>query len=541
MRLRFYSICSAVLLCLGTHGLLHAFAGDPSVRRVKFLAIGAGTMSATVCSLMAELEPDWSIEVFERLDSIAAESSDTWNNAGTGHAGLCEMNYTPRRPDGTIDISKAAHANEAFEISKQYWAYLVRRGYIERASDFIHSVPHLSWVRGHDDVAFLRDRFEALKASPLFEGMQFSQSPEVLRDWMPIMMRGRSPGDAMAATRSALGTDIDFGRLTRLMFHDLVKRHGAQIHLGRGVRGMSRNPDGSFRVEVEDRVTGALSFVEAENVFAGAGGGTLQLLQKTGITEADAYGGFPVSGQFLVIENEKLASELNGKVYGLAPVGSPPMSVPHLDTRTVNGKKVLIFGPFAGATMKFLKEGSFFDLLHALSPGNIGVYVRAALQQGHLFKYLFQQTTQTDEERLRALQEFLPTAQLEDARLVTAGIRVQILKKIPNRREVMHFGTEAFVAGRVAAVFGASPGASAAVEIALDILHRLFPEESRSIRWRTRLSEMVTSYGQSLAHDPELLRSVRKASHATLGLDMGFCGQKLATPAAGTGTNERQR
>jgi malate dehydrogenase (quinone) len=108
--------------------------------------IGAGIMSATLGVLLKELDPNLTIAIYERLDAVAAESSDAWNNAGTGHSAFCELNYTPQLPDGSVEISKADKIAEQFELSKQFWASLVQEGRLPEPENFIRTIPHMSFV-----------------------------------------------------------------------------------------------------------------------------------------------------------------------------------------------------------------------------------------------------------------------------------------------------------------------------------------------------------------------------------------------------------
>ena len=155
--------------------------------------IGAGIMSATLGVLLKALNPGLTIAVYERLDAVAAESSDAWNNAGTGHSAFCELNYTPERPDGSIDISKADKIAEQFELSKQFWASLVREGQLPDPTAFIHTIPHMSFVWGAANVEYLRKRHAALLHSPLFQGLEFSDDPIQIANWIPLVMAGRDP------------------------------------------------------------------------------------------------------------------------------------------------------------------------------------------------------------------------------------------------------------------------------------------------------------------------------------------------------------
>lgn len=489
---------------------------DKTNQKSDVILIGAGIMSATLGALLKELAPDWRITVFERRAKAGEESSNEWNNAGTGHASLCELNYTTEQPDGTIDIRKAVQVNEEFQVSRQFWSYLVRRGLIRNPQDFIARVPHMSFVQGEENVAFLRKRYEAMKDNPLFAGMAFSDDPDELAEWIPLMMDGRSGDEPVAATRMTSGTDVNFGALTRLLFDHLAEQQ-VDIRFQHQVEDLTRD-DGLWRLKVKNVADGTTAVHTARFVFIGAGGGSLHLLQKSGIPEGKGIGGFPVSGLFMVCKNPELADRHDAKVYGKAKVGAPPMSVPHLDTRHIGGEKSLLFGPFAGFSPKFLKFGSVFDLVTSVKPHNLTTMMAAGVQNLSLTKYLIGQVMLSKEERLAELREFVPTARLEDWELLVAGQRVQIIKDTPDARGTLQFGTEVISAadGSIAALLGASPGASTAVSVMLEVLERCFPDELPG--WEEKIREMIPSYGLQLLDNPDLLEQVQADTAETLGL-----------------------
>jgi malate dehydrogenase (quinone) len=470
------------------------------------ILVGAGIMSTTLAVLLKELEPDMTIEIFESLDSIAAESSDAWNNAGTGHAALCELNYTPQKADGSVDIAKALQINEWFKISAQFWAWLTEHGRIGAPGNFIQRIPHLSFVRGAADVDYLRKRYEALSQNHLFAGMEYTEDRARLNEWMPLMMEGRDAGEPMAATRMDAGTDVNFGSLTRALVEHLRRQPGVTVHTGHEVLNLHREGKNRWLVYVNDRARNEKRTVSAGFVFLGAGGGALPLLQKSGIPEGRGFGGFPVSGQWLRCDNEALIEQHDAKVYGKAPVGSPPMSVPHLDTRMIDGKKGLLFGPFAGFTTKYLKNGSVLDFPLAIKPDNFVPMTAAAFQNIDLTRYLIGQVLQSPQQRLNALKEFVPSAKMEDWKLEIAGQRVQVIKKDKKKGGVLQFGTEVICAkdGSLSALLGASPGASTSVEIMLKVLENCFPEKMKSLVWQDKLQRMIPSHGKSLAGDAAL-------------------------------------
>lgn len=484
------------------------------------ILIGAGIMSATLGMLLKELEPQLSVHIFERLDMAAAESSDSWNNAGTGHSALCELNYTPERKDGSIDITKAVKIAESFEISKQFWAYLIERKLISVPESFIRSLPHISFVWGEQNVAFLRKRYEALQQCHLFRPMRYSEAFDELLKWMPLVMKDRDHQQPLAATRTLLGTDVNFGTLTRCLFNRLKELDNVTLHFNHEVRSLHQDEHGYWHVKVKNTTTGEKKDAIATFVFIGAGGGSLPLMLKSGIPEGKGYGGFPVSGQWLRCTNPELIAQHNGKVYGKAAIGSPPMSVPHLDTRFIKGKKELLFGPYAGFSMKFLKKGSVLDLMKSVRITNIWPMLSAGFHNIPLTRYLIDQVRQSDEDRLEALRHFVPDAQMKDWTLEIAGQRVQVIKKDEEEGGILEFGTEVVSAedGSLAALLGASPGASTAVSIMIGLLSKSFPSKMESEAWKNKLKEMIPSFGESLGEDPELCRKIREWSGRILNL-----------------------
>ncbi len=458
--------------------------------------VGAGIMSATLGVLLKKLQPDIQITMLERLGTVAAESSDAMNNAGTGHAAFCELNYTPQKENGDIDVSKALKIASAFEVSKEFWANLLDAGDLRHPEQFIRQVPHISFVWGEANVAFLKKRYEALRIHPLFEDMTYSEDVDTLSEWMPLVMQGRDRTEPVAATRMDIGTDVNFGNLARAMVDWLVQQNGVTLHLETEVRDLERR-DGGWYVTTEHLTNGKLMYLQADTVFIGAGGGALPLLEKSNIEEAEGYGGFPISGQWLVCTNPDVIRQHNAKVYGKASVGAPPMSVPHLDTRMIDGKQELLFGPFAGFSTRFLKNGSYWDLPASIEWANMFPMLAAGWHNLSLTKYLIQQVLQSPEDRLEALRAYYPDARMEDWRLEIAGQRVQVIKKDDEEIGVLEFGTELVCAadGSIAALLGASPGASTAVTAMIDVLKKCFAEEIQTEAWETTLKKMVPSYG----------------------------------------------
>ncbi|NLR56525.1 malate:quinone oxidoreductase [Chitinophaga polysaccharea] len=473
--------------------------------------IGAGIMSATLGMLLKELEPGLTIAIFERLDVAAAESSDAWNNAGTGHSAFCELNYTPQKQDGSVDIKKAVNIAEQFEVSRQFWSYLVENNIISNPHNFIQSIPHMSFVWGEDNVDYLKKRFKALQQCHLFKSMEYTEDQEKLKSWIPLVMEGRDPSQKVAATRMEMGTDVNFGALSRALFNHLEKLDGVTLHFNHDVRDLKKADDGSWVIKVKNRETRDKQTIQTKFVFIGAGGGSLPLLEKSDIPEGKGFGGFPVSGQWLRCNNPEIIEQHRAKVYGKASVGAPPMSVPHLDTRMIDGQKALLFGPYAGFSTKFLKNGSFMDLPLSIKANNIRPMVSAGLDNIPLTKYLIAQVRQKPEDRLEALREYFPEAKMEDWELEIAGQRVQVIKKDPEHGGILEFGTEVVSAadGSIAALLGASPGASTAVSIMLNLLKRCFKEDVETEAWQVKLKKMIPSYGQSLLNNPAMVDELR--------------------------------
>ncbi|VVO29462.1 malate dehydrogenase (quinone) [Pseudomonas fluorescens] len=474
-------------------------------KKVDVLLIGGGIMSATLGVWLNELEPGTSMEMIERLDGVAQESSNGWNNAGTGHSALAELNYTPEDDKGNVQIPKAVEINEAFQISRQFWAWQVQQGVLKNPRSFINSTPHMSFVWGDDNIKFLKKRYEALQASPLFAGMQYSEDPAVIKQWVPLMMEGRDPNQKIAATWSPIGTDVNFGEITRQFVAHLQTTPKFDLKLSSEVQDITRNEDGSWRVSYKNLKDGKKSETDAKFVFIGAGGGALHLLQKSGIPEAKEYAGFPVGGSFLVTENPTLAEQHLAKAYGKASVGAPPMSVPHLDTRVLDGKRVILFGPFATFSTKFLKEGSYLDLLSTTTTHNVWPMTKVGIKEYPLVEYLAGQLMLSDEDRLDALKEYFPNAKAEDWRLWQAGQRVQIIKRDEAAGGVLKLGTEIVASqdGSIAGLLGASPGASTAAPIMLTVLQKVFKDKVASPAWQEKLHQIVPSYGTQLNGSPE--------------------------------------
>lgn len=490
------------------------------IKNPDVVLIGGGIMSATLGVMLKRLNPEMTIQIVELLSSVALESSHAWNNAGTGHAALCELNYTPVNENGEIEIDKAIEINEQFEQSKQFWAYLTKEGVIEDPADFIRRMPHMSFVKGEENIEYLKKRFEAMKGHHFFENMEFTDDHEKISEWTPLLDKGRTREDSIAVTRVQNGTDIDFGSLTKLLFNYLVSLPGVQLSTETAVRDLDRQKDGTWEVKLKKVGDFFSEKISTSFVFIGAGGGSLKLLQKSSIKEGRGFGGFPVSGQFMVCKNDDLVSQHSAKVYGKAAVGAPPMSVPHLDTRVIQGRKSLLFGPYAGFSPKFLKQGSMLDLISSVSLNNLKPMLSAGLANMSLTEYLYQEVMNSHTDRMDILREFYPDAKDDEWELVTAGQRVQIIKKDKTKGGKLQFGTEVVAAkdGSLAALLGASPGASTSVAVILEVLDKCFADEMQTEKWKEKMKQMVHTYDVSLAENRDLYQEVNPEVNQSLGI-----------------------
>jgi malate dehydrogenase (quinone) len=484
--------------------------------RIDVVLVGAGIMSATLGALLRRLEPDWSITLIERLDAAAAESSSPWNNAGTGHAGLCEMNYTPEH-DGSIDITKAVAVNEQFQVTRQFWAYAVENGILTDPG-FVNAVPHVSFVHGAERVDYLRRRQRALAGNPLFAGTELVEDPDEFARRLPFMAAKRDFSEPIALNWAADGTDVDFGALSRQLIGFCV-RNGATALFGHEVGDLTRQSDGRWTLLIRNRRTGEKRKLNAKFVFVGAGGDALPLLQKSGIKEVKGFAGFPIGGRFLRADNPALTAAHRAKVYGVPAPGAPPLGALHLDLRFVNGKSWLVFGPYAGWSPKFLKHGHFSDLPRSIKPDNVLSMLGVGITQMTLINYLIGQLRLSEPDRVHALREFAPSAVDSDWELTVAGQRVQVIRRDKRTGGALEFVTTVLsdADGTIAGLLGGSPGASTAVPAMLDVLQRCFADRYQS--WLPTLKEMVPSLGAELSREPALYDEVW--SWGTKALQLG--------------------
>jgi len=475
------------------------------------LLIGGGIMCASLGVMLQQLEPSWKIRLYERLSQCGEEASNGWNNAGTGHAALCELNYTPESKDGKINITKAIDINEKFQVSRQWWAWLATQGKLGDVTDFIARTPHMTFVHGEKNVDFLKRRYELLKPNVLFEDMEYSEDHSKIRGWAPLLFEGRDPRDKIACTFYHGGTDVDYGTLTKHLIHSFIKG-GGQVRMNYEITNLEYNADGTWTVYIWKRDLSAsrMSKVRTKFVFCGAGGATLQILQKSGIPEIQGFGGFPISGEFLVCQNSDIVKKHPAKIYGKAAVGAPPMSVPHLDARVIDGKEMVLFGPYAGFSPTYLKQGRYTDLVSTLRPHNILPMATAGLKNLDLTVYLMKELAASKEKKLEALKEFIPNARGEDWTICTAGQRVQVMKRngASTWDGILQFGTEVVSGqnGSIAGLLGASPGASVSVMVAVDVLLKCFPDKING--WTPKFRTMIPSFGQQLNDNPEMARRI---------------------------------
>jgi len=459
--------------------------------------IGGGIMSANLGAMLKRLDPRLSIQMIEVGPELACEASEGSNNAGTGHAGICEISYTPSRDSsGKVPIDRALHIFEQYEHSKQFWGYAAASGMAGDPAEFMHAVPHVCFVKGAEDVDFLKARHAAMRKHHFFREMTLSTDPAAIHSWAPLVMEGREPCPVAATTGA--GTEVNFGLLARKLCDWLAKHENCRVATGWKVTKLQRG-EGEWQLTIKSQTTGETRTHCSKFVFVGAGGGSLPLLQSTGLAEAAGLGGFPIGGQWLVCDEPSICVRHNAKVYGAVPPSSPSMGAPHLDLRWLNGRRQLMFGPFASWTTRFLKEtGSLGDLPFSIRANNLTTLLRAGVQNIPLVSYLVTQGLQTMKDRMKAVREYYPNARPEHWRLVEAGIRVQTIKK--QDRGAVYFGTEVFSSAdrSIAALLGASPGASVSVNIALEVIKSCLPHLLASSDAQARMRDMIPTFDQDL-------------------------------------------
>jgi len=486
------------------------------------ILIGSGVMSANLGALLKRLQPEMSIQVYEVTEELAQESSHGWNNAGTGHAGICELSYTPHREkDGSVNVANAIKIFEQFEYTKQFWGHAVASGMVDSPREFINPVPHISFVHGQAQVDYLKARHAGLAAHHFFSEMVYSTEPATIGSWSPLLTEGRGE-IPIAATKMDGGTDVNFGNISRKLLGWLGEQPGCGIAAAHRVTGLEKKGD-RWTVTIKDLKTGKKRTNTAKFVFVGAGGGSLPLLQKAGIPESKGLGGFPIGGQWLVCENPDIVAQHQAKVYGQALEAAPTMAVPHLDTRILDGKKTLLFGPFAAWTTKFLhKEGSYLDLPLSVKPHNLATLVKIGIHNLDLVQYLVQQGTQSMADRMEVLHVFYPSAKAEDWKLIDAGIRVQAIKKTDGEAGIVHYGTEVITDEdrSISALLGASPGASVCVHIVLEVVKLCFPDLLNSPEGKARMKELIPIHDVDikLPENADYFRETTARAEAALGL-----------------------
>ncbi|HLR53803.1 MAG TPA: malate dehydrogenase (quinone) [Pseudogracilibacillus sp.] len=484
----------------------------------KVVLIGAGIVSATLATLIRKVEPEWEITIFERRGDASEESSNVWNNAGTGHEALCELNYTPEQADGTINVEKAVEIYNDFQVSKQFWSELVKENNISQPSEFINPLPHMSFVHGEKNKAFLSKRYHALRDLPAFEKMEYTEDGETIKEWSSILMKDREEKE-VAATKMDGGTDVNFGALAKKMLAFLEKDPNTTIQYNSEVTATEQNKDEQWEVHVRNDAANTLENHSADFLFIGAGGHSIPLLQKTKIKQSKHLGGFPISGEFLYCDDPEIVKQHHAKAYGKEPEGTPPMTVPHLDKRYVDGKEVLLFGPFAAIGPKFLKKGSNMDFFKHIKVNNIGTLLAAGAKNIPLIKYSIEQILMSKKDKVEELRRFVPSAEMEDWDVVVAGKRVQVIKDVSKfNRGVIHFGTEVINSDdhTLSALLGESPGASTSVTVALEVLKTNFPTQFK--QWEPNIKKMIPSYGVDLNEDVNLLEEVRELTNKYLEL-----------------------
>mmetsp|Transcript_82104 Transcript_82104/g.145559 ORF Transcript_82104/g.145559 Transcript_82104/m.145559 type:complete len:566 (+) Transcript_82104:69-1766(+) len=496
----------------------------PEPRPVDAVFIGGGIVSTTTALILKKLQPDWTIVIIERLGAVGEESSHGFSNAGTGHSGFCEPNYTPAIvKDGkeTVKIDKPIFACESFMAGRQFWASLVTEGLVKDPTSFIRSAPHIAFGPGEEKKKTIVKRFEAMKPQPLFATMEFSDDPKVMTKWAPLVMEGRDPSQPCAMTYVKEGTDVDFGALTKACCEAFIKL-GGDLRLFSEVTKIKEDVDHSWMVTTRKCDAGrGYRVYKSKFVFVGAGGWSLPMLQMSGIPQIKGYNALSVDGEWAVCQNPAVVNRHPVKVYAPGPVGAPPMSMPHIDAREIGGKKMLLFGPWCQWTPRFLKKGKMTDAFRVFKPHNIMPLATAGLKNLDLGVFLLRQMTTSYPQRFEEIKEYYPKADPDDWTFVPAAVRAQIIKRDGKSKicGALQFGTEVISndSGTLAGLMGASPGASTVVQIALDVLRRCYKDVFPT--WEADIKKMIPSFGTKLNENPAMVKKVYEDTAKVLLLD----------------------
>ena len=478
------------------------------------IIIGAGIMGTTFATLAKELAPELNITILERLESAGEGNSWVFNNAGTGHEANCELNYTPVDEE-VISVEKALKIHAQFNVAKQFWAHLIKKGAIKDPKTFINQTKHCTIV-SESSIDELRLRFKEMSAHHFFESMRFSEDFDEIKSWIPYLMEGRPRHEKMAATVIETGTDVNFGALTQQMAEHAAQDLGVKIEYGTHVKRVHKSPAGSWLVETERH--GAPVRYKADVLFVGAGGGAFPILKKSHLPFAKRFTGFPVGGRFLQAPiSAEQADHYRAKTYGKAKVGAPPMSVPHLDLRVADGQHYLLFGPFASFKPVLEKGRGFFDYLRAMRLHDIPGLLNVTLEHFPLVKYLVSETFKGEKSMFEELESFAPGLSKKfDWKPVHAGQRVQIIKDGD-----LQMGTEILVSKdkTYGTLLGASPGASVSPEVMLRCLEQLLPAIFTKEATRKAKKEIFPEDDlDTLATNPDRYREIRDAVNKQLGI-----------------------
>jgi len=286
------------------------------------------------------------------------------------------------------------------------------------------------------------------------------------------------------------------------------------LRLFTSVTNVEKQADGRWLVSTKSVSTGTgIGKYLTKFVFVGAGGWALLMLQKAGIPQVRGYMALPVTGDWAICQNPQVVKQHHVKVYAPGAPGAPPMSMPHLDYRTIAGKEALLFGPFGSITFKFLRYGSNFDALKALKCHNICSTIGALSKNLSLAVMLMKDVFKSGAGKLRDVRHYYPEANPEDWTLIPAGVRAQIIKKDPKSgKGMLQFGTEVVTndEGTIVGLLGASPGASTCVTVALDTLEKCFSNKKEWDKWLPKLRTMITSW------EPNHKSSLTTSSIATI-------------------------